>query len=87
MSNLIITAGSVTAALRLEKKLNAAGIINSAVIHTPPAINSGGCSYSVRAPYKNLNLIKEVLADKKVKYRRLFTEETVNGERVYNALS
>lgn len=87
MTNLIITAGSVTSAVRLEKKLNAAGIINSAVIHTPPAINSQGCSYSVRVPYKYINAVKEVLSDKRVKYKRLFAEETDNGERAYNAIS
>ena len=88
MSDLIITVGSVTTAVRLEKRLNAAGVINSAVIHTPPDINSsGGCSYSVRAPYKDFYTVKEVLADKKVKYKRLYTEDTVYGERVYRALS
>lgn len=87
MSNLIVTAGSVTTAVRLEKKFSSAGIINSAVIHTPPAINSGGCSYSVRTPYKNIYLVKEILSDKRVKYKKLYTEEIINGESVYNALS
>lgn len=87
MSDLIITVGSVTTAVRLEKKLNAAGVINSAVIHTPPAVNSGGCSYSVRVPYKDLYTVKEVLSDRRVKYKRLYVEDTEDGERVYRALS
>lgn len=87
MSDLIITVGSVTTAVRLEKRLNAAGIINSAVIHTPAAVNSGGCSYSVRTPYKDLYTVKEVLEDKKLKYKRIYVEDKVDGESVYRALS
>ena len=87
MSNLIITVGPVTTAIRLEKRLNSAGIINTAVIHTPPAINSGGCSYSVRVPYKYLSWVINVLSERKVKFKKLFKEDTSNGESVYSALS
>ena len=87
MPNLIITAGSVTTAVRLEKRLNAAGIINTAVIHTPPAISSGGCSYSVRVSYKYLSWVLNILSERKLKFKKLFKEDSANGESVYNALS
>lgn len=87
MSDLIITVGSITTAVRTEKKLNSAGISKTAVIHTPPVINSGGCSYSIRTGYANLPIVKKLIYDKKIKVRRLYHELVVNGERVYNAVS
>ena len=87
MTDLIITTGSVTSAMRLEKTLNNAGIINVAVIHTPPAINSGGCSYSVRVPYKYIHKATEILGNKKVKFKKLYAEEIQSEGRSYNALS
>ncbi|MDY3929452.1 MAG: DUF3343 domain-containing protein [Clostridia bacterium] len=87
MSNLIVTVGSVTTAVRLEKQLNNAGDLNAVVIHTPPAINSGGCSYSVKTSARNLSFVKQVIADKRIKVRKFYTEEFKNGESVYNALS
>ena len=87
MSNLIVTAGSVTTAIRLEKQLHYAGDLNAAVIHTPPAISTGGCSYSVRTSPDKLSLIKQIMSNKKIRVRKFYIEELVNGERVYSALS
>lgn len=87
MLKLIITAGSITTAVRIKKKLNSMGDINATVINTPSSINSGGCSYSVRTDYKNLNLVKELAVDKKIKYKKLYTQTNINGELVYNVIS
>ena len=87
MSNLIITAGSVTTAIRLEKQLSYAGDLNAAVIHTPPAISTGGCSYSVRTSLDKMPLVKQIIEGKRIRVRKFYIEENVNGERVYNALS
>ncbi len=87
MSNLIVTAGSVTTAIRLEKQLSYAGDLSAAVIHTPPAINSGGCSYSVRTSLDKLSLVKQIIESKRIRVRKFYIEEYVNGERVYSALS
>jgi len=86
MSYLIITVGSITNALRLEKKINSIGIINTAVIHTPSQINSGGCSYSVRVPYKYFDAVGQLISDKKIKYKKLYLEEA-DGESVWRDLS
>ncbi len=87
MLNLIITAGSITTAVRIKKKLNSLGDISASVINTPAVINSGGCSYSVKTNYNNLNLVKNLAAEKKIKYRKLFCEKLVNGELIYNDIS
>ena len=87
MHKLIITAGSITTAVRIKKKLNSLGDINATVISTPSSINSGGCSYSVRTDYKWLNLVRDLANQNKIKYRKLYTQTDVNGELVYNAIS
>lgn len=87
MPKLIITAGSITTAVRIKKILNSMGNINANVINTPSSINSGGCSYSVITDYKNLKLINELSAEKKIKFKKLYTETNIDGELVYNAIS
>lgn len=87
MSYIVITVGSITNAVRLEKKINSIGIINAAVIHTPSEIYSGGCSYSVRVPYRYYDAVTELLANKKLKYKKIFIEEEIDGERVWRDLS
>ena len=87
MSNLIITVGSVTTAVRVSKRLNSYGIINTSVIHTPSTINSGGCSYSVRCDYNALANVLELAKSKKIKFRKLYKEEMQFEERVYYDIS
>ena len=87
MSNIIITAGSVTTAVRLRKKLNSSGDLNAAVIHTPSVINSGGCSYSVRTTFDKLMLVKKLAKDGKISYRKIYAEEYVKGESVLRDIS
>lgn len=87
MSNLIVTVGAVTTAMRLEKKLNFLGDINATVIHTPIEINSGGCSYSVKTTLSKLPLIEKIISDNKIKIKRVFIEENYDGERKYRVIS
>lgn len=87
MFKLIITAGSVTTAVRIKKKLNSLGDKSASVIHTPSFINSGGCSYSVKTDYKNLELVKRLAEEKQIKYRKLFTQTDNNGGTEYHDIS
>lgn len=87
MLKLIITAGSITTAVRIKKTLNSLGDKSASVIHTPSFINSGGCSYSVRTDYKNLSLVKNLFEERKIKYKKLFTESDDNGGTEYHDIS
>lgn len=87
MLKLIITAGSITTAVRIKKTLLSLGDKSASVIHTPSFINSGGCSYSVRTDYKNLNIVKTLFEEKKIKYKKLFTESDENGGTEYHDIS
>lgn len=87
MSKLIITAGSVTTAVRIKKKLHSAGDIRASVIHTPAFINSGGCSYSVKTDYSSLGLVRQLAKENKIKYRKLFAESNTNGGKEYYDIS
>ncbi len=87
MFNLIITIGSVTTAARINKKIKSLSNIKSSVIHTPSAISQGGCSYSIRTNFANLNLIRKMAEENKITYKKLFTETKINGELEYNDIS
>ena len=57
------------------------------VVHTPSALNQGGCSYSVRVDDRALNEIRKIAGDNEIPIRRIYIERTVNGERVYDVVS
>ena len=87
MSNLIIVIGSVTSAVRTEKYLSSSGIINTSVIHTPTSIKTGGCSYSIRTPLQNLQIIRKLMYKNNFRVKGLYSETFEKGERVYRAIS
>lgn len=88
MSIMIITAGSITTAMRIKKKLNLSGIMDAEVISTPATIGNTGCSYSVRTDKRNLPLINQLVSSRQIKLRKIYTETVLsNGERVYHDIS
>ena len=87
MPKLIITAGSITTAVRIKKILNSNGDINATVISTPSSINKGGCSYSVKTDYTNLELVRTLAIEKKIKFRKLYMQTNTGGEFLYNVIS
>lgn len=87
MSNIIITVGAITSAVRLEKKLNSLGDVKASVIHTPTEINKGGCSYSVKTTLNKLPLIEEIIAENRIKIKKVYIEDIINGESAYRDLS
>ena len=87
MSNLIITCGSVTSAIRIKKKLNQISNFSAAVIHTPSEINSSGCSYSVKTSSNNYNNVISLKNANKISYSKLYIQENVAKEIVYRDIS
>lgn len=87
MKSVLITIGSVTTATRLarlaERKLG----IPAQVIHTPAVINHGSCSYAIRIRDKHTAEVRKLAKEYKVPVRKCYTEETVDGKRVYHAVS
>ena len=87
MSNIIITAGSVTRAISISKKINSYSQNSATVIHTPSEINTGGCSYSVKTSSKNINLVKKLSSDNLIKYKKIYIESIIDGESVLREIS
>ncbi len=84
---MLITIGSITTATRLARLIEK-NIGNPAeVLHTPSAINRGGCSYSVRINEKYENAVRRIIADHKVPVKRFYRESHNGQERVYHAVS
>ena len=52
---MYILVGSVTTATRLKKAAEKIIGFPAYVVHTPSALNQGGCSYSVRVDDRALN--------------------------------
>ena len=82
---MYILIGSVTTATRLKKAAEKIIGFPAYVVHTPSALNQGGCSYSVRVDDRALNEIRKI--DNEIPIRRIYIERTVNGERVYDVVS
>lgn len=69
---------------KLQKKLS---VFRHMLCIRRPALNQGGCSYSVRVDDRALNEIRKIAGDNEIPIRRIYIERTVNGERVYDVVS
>ena len=84
---MYILVVAVTTATRLKKVAEKIIGFPAYVVHTPSALNQGGCSYSVRVDDRALNEIRKIAGDNEIPIRRIYIERTVNGERVYDVVS
>lgn len=84
---MLITMGSITTATRLTRIIERNLGLPAEVIHTPASLNKGGCSYSVRFKDKNEMQVRRVIKEYNVPIRKIYSEQTVGGKRVYNAVS
>ena len=84
---MLLTIGSVTTAMRLTRLLELEIGHPAEIVHTPSAINKGGCSYSVRFSEQYLEVVRSVVKKYKVPVRKYYSEAFAEGKRVYNALS
>lgn len=78
MSYIYAAIGSVTTATRLSRELMRRGV-SADVVHTPSEINSGGCSYSVRLPAQNRDILEQTALEKRYKIRRLYGRDKENS--------
>ena len=88
---MYIVLGSVTSATRLARAIEREMGIPAYVVHTPAAIRTGGCSYSVnvsgmRAAY-DAERVREIASEQGASVKNIYNDEYRNGERVYHAVS
>ncbi|MDY3971324.1 MAG: putative Se/S carrier-like protein [Clostridia bacterium] len=84
---MYIIVGSATTAERLKKAVEKNVGFPAYVVHTPAALNKGGCSYSVRLDDRALDEIRMIAAETGISVKRIYIEKTENGESVYHAVS
>ena len=85
MSEILIVAGSITNATRLEKRLLAYGDRVTRVVNTPAEISKGGCSYSVVASLKSEGFVRSNI--KGIRIYGIFLIDTFSGKRYYHDIS
>ena len=51
---MYIVTGSITSALRLSKAVQNYSGLPASVVHTPSALNKGGCSYSIKTDFEEI---------------------------------
>ena len=85
MSEILIVAGSITNATRLEKRLLAYGDKRTRVINTPSEISKGGCSYSVVASFSSENFVRRGM--KGVNIKGIYLIDDSMGMRHYHDIS
>ena len=71
MGICMITFRSVTPAQRAERLLRGAGIYCN-LGRTPRWMEEQGCGYSVRARYRDLDTVIEILRTNKVAFRKVY---------------
>lgn len=84
---MYLVTGSVTSAMRLAKNIEKYSKYFADVVHTPPAISGGGCSYSVKIKDEAYGKAKELAENIGIKIKNSYKEKTVNGERVFDDIS
>ena len=67
---MYILVGSVTTATRLKKVAEKIIGFPAYVVHTPSALNQGGCSYSVRVDDRALSEIRTIADDNEIPIKR-----------------
>ncbi len=81
MKHYDITFRSVTYAQRGERELQAAGI-RCALGRTPRAMEERGCGYRLRVSQRDVSQALEVLREKKIPYRKIYTRSGEVWEEV-----
>lgn len=84
---MYIVTGSITSTTRLAKAVEQISGYPAYVVHTPSAIRSGGCSYSVRCDDRLLPMVHNIADDNGISVKKIYKEKYVNGERVYSDIS
>ena len=84
---MYIVVGSATTAERLKKAVEKNVGFPAYVVHTPAAVNHGGCSYSVRIDDRAITEIRTIADNIGISVKKIYIEKTENGERVYHAVS
>lgn len=85
MSEILVVAGSITNAARLEKRLLSNGDVRARVINTPAEISGGGCSYSVTASLSSEEFIRS--RPRGIKIYGIYLSDTYSGKRYYRDIS
>ncbi len=83
---MLVTIGSITTATRLERIIEKNTGTPAEVIHTPPQLNKGGCSYSVRFAEKYVGRVRGLIKEYKVPVKKYYSESYSDGQRVYHAV-
>ncbi len=73
MAYIYAAIGSITSATRLSRKLSQAGI-NASILHTPAAVNKGGCSYSVRVRERERGALMAAAESLGIKIRSMYND-------------
>lgn len=84
---MYVVVGSATAAERLKRAAERSIGFPAYVVKTPQPIRTGGCSYSVRTDDRALDIMKKIIRDRGLSYKKIYTVHNKNGERVYHAVS
>lgn len=84
---MLITVGSITTAARLARILEHNTGLPAETVHTPAAVNKGGCSYSVRFPEEHIELARELTAEYGVPVKKYYSETLCGGRREYHDIS
>lgn len=82
---MLATVASLTSANRIKRRSNESGLYTS-VIQTPQALSRDGCGYSLRFEDSSKKIIENISAELGIRIRAFYTEEDINGKRIYTRI-
>lgn len=82
MEKLLITIGAITTASRFASLMEKKAGKKASVVQTPSALNTGGCSYSVKIKSDDLSDARLISQNYKIPIRKIYK---INGGE-YHAL-
>ena len=84
---MYVIVGSITSAIRLSKLIEKYSGLPTSVVHTPSALNKGGCSYSVKTEAGDTKMIFQLAKEAGVTIKGIYGEKIESGGRVFYDLS
>ena len=74
MEYIMAKIGSVNRASMMKKILEKQGI-DAYLVHTPPELNKGGCSYSVKFSRSALDMVMRIADNNRIKIKGIYADK------------
>ena len=87
LTYILVVVGAITSATRLATELEKKGCKSIKVIRTPIVLSAGGCSYSIKLPESDINILRSVVSIRRYRVKKIYSVVEEGRECEYNDIS